>query len=164
LEGFEIAGVHYLPDFYLPRLNAYLEVKGHWDPTLTKARLLAEALGSDYGVYALVNGIPSDHQLARLGWWDAVGQTGVTGMAPWSDWSAWFPLGWDPVLTACEAARSARFDQPGAGVQPLFTTPRVSQCRQTQPLPPAPCAPKAGSAQTPVTMSHRPAAFSPPMI
>jgi len=126
-EGFNINGVRYLPDFYLPSMNSYLEVKGQWDSSLTKPRLLAEELGSDFGVYALVGGFPSERQLARTGWWDADAQTGITGMGQEFEWGSWFPLGWDPVREGCEAARSARFapTTSRASTPLLFPAPRA---------------------------------------
>ena len=57
-EAFDLPGGKYLPDFWLPQLSAYYEVKGA-DPTdaeLRKAQELAEVTG--HGVYVAAGWIP----------------------------------------------------------------------------------------------------------
>lgn len=46
-EGFELNGCRYLPDFYLPQTNAYLEIKGKpaSDAEIEKLVAFADALG-----------------------------------------------------------------------------------------------------------------------
>jgi len=57
-EGYELKGGFYLPDFWLPELGVWLEVKGE-EPT-EQERKLCEELGehTDRAV-ALVSGLPS---------------------------------------------------------------------------------------------------------
>lgn len=100
----------YLPDFWLPTLNAYLEVKGMWDHTVRKAQRFAQAEIEEHAVYLAVGGIPGHRQLASVGWWEPDQPCGVTNLTPAFDWDSWAPAGSDAVVAACEAARSARFD------------------------------------------------------
>jgi hypothetical protein len=49
-EGYDLAGVWYLPDFWLPRARQFVEVKGQVDdPSIEKPEALAAALGSAWG-------------------------------------------------------------------------------------------------------------------
>lgn len=57
-EGFDLNGIYYLPDFWLPELNTFIEIKGE-APTkeeIIKCRLLAENTGKR--VYLLDGEIP----------------------------------------------------------------------------------------------------------
>ena len=51
-EGYKIAGTYYLPDFYLPQLGCYAEVK----PTLLSPKEFALAMG--LGDTLLLDGVP----------------------------------------------------------------------------------------------------------
>jgi hypothetical protein len=46
-EGYEIDGTFYLPDFYLPEIKTYLEIKGPLVPGLEKAEKLYKYLNRD---------------------------------------------------------------------------------------------------------------------
>jgi hypothetical protein len=62
-EGYSLAdGVYYLPDFYLPQLTCWMEVKGHpiarMDETWRKAYLLAQQAGEHVVVFSGQIGAP----------------------------------------------------------------------------------------------------------
>jgi len=100
----------YLPDFWLPRLGGYLEVKGMWDESVRKVQRFAVAEIEEHPVYLAVGGIPSHRQLLTAGWWDPGEELGVTSLTPGFDWGMWFPPTDGAVLAACETARSERFE------------------------------------------------------
>jgi hypothetical protein len=107
------AGFGYLPDFWLPTVRAYFEVKGLWGYSIRKPIALARATKEP--LYLAVNGIPSHRQLLSVGWWDADTGTGVTALSPDCDWNTIAPCNTERVLAACAEARSARFEpDPGA--------------------------------------------------
>ena len=97
----------YLPDFWLPRIRGYLEVKGLYDWTVRKPQRFAEAEIEEHAVYLAVGGIPGQRQLTTAGWWDR--GLGVQSLTPGYRWDEWFPPDSPEVLAACEAARSERF-------------------------------------------------------
>jgi hypothetical protein len=115
-DAVKVGGSCYLPDFYIPSMRTFLEVKGCWDDPLYKPRRLADALFPDFGVCAAVNGIPNAKQLALHGWWDGDGQLGIKDLSATVQWASWFPPTCPAVREACEIARSYRFDrQPPPG-------------------------------------------------
>lgn len=68
-EGFEMEGVAYLPDFWLPKLRTFLEVKGVFDDSIEKPRRLAKAVDNEKwgGVLVVLGGsrIPKDLWVAK---------------------------------------------------------------------------------------------------
>jgi hypothetical protein len=60
-EGYDLKGVYYLPDFYLPRLGCFIEVKGEAPSVeeLAKAEMLRDEVGKAIAVFS---GIPGE-------WW-----------------------------------------------------------------------------------------------
>lgn len=56
-EGFELPSGRYLPDFWLPRLNGWIEVKGE-TPTSKERRLLGELIDASGCCAAVVTGPP----------------------------------------------------------------------------------------------------------
>lgn len=108
-QGWRFSGECYLPDFWLPRLQSYLEVKGLWDTTVRKAQHFASEEIEEHPVYLAVGGIPSHRQLSSVGWWDPTTELGVISLTPGFEWSTWFPPETETVLLASESARSERF-------------------------------------------------------
>lgn len=79
-EGYDLDGIWYLPDFWLPRFNCFVEVKG-LEPTeaeLSKARLLRD--GGSAGI-AIFQGLPTEYQGMLFGW-DISDSSG--GSSEWS--------------------------------------------------------------------------------
>lgn len=112
-QGLKVGDTCYLPDFYLPRSKAFLEVKGCVDQSLAKPLKLGQAIRpTGVAVYVLIGGFPIQRQLARHGWWNRQRREGVASVGPAFDWEMWFPLSSPAVLEACEKARSARFESP----------------------------------------------------
>ncbi len=100
----------YLPDFYLPRLRAFFEVKGAFEWSVFKLFLFAAAITPEYGMYIALGDLPSERQLRSIGWWDLSTETGVlhVGCRPWDEL---FPPESPRIRAAVQAARSARFER-----------------------------------------------------
>jgi hypothetical protein len=107
-QGFVMDGTAYLPDFYLPRLHKYLEIKGgepSW-PEVEKVLKLAAAVAGEDTVSLLKGDVP------RASFTRTV--AGIRCEAPAdgelkpSLWLLPFPV--DAVDAALTAARSARFE------------------------------------------------------
>lgn len=103
----------YLPDFYLPRLKTYIEVKPDSvsEKDIEKCKLLSYGLGSNFNVI-LVNGLPSPIQypLFYCGEWlcDATLTTYIRAKG----WCLPYFNGewWPEDNKAFEKAKSARFE------------------------------------------------------
>lgn len=100
---------HYRPQFFLPRLGAYLEVQRpddhqsrqplrHYDPEIEEPI-----------VYLAVGDLPDERQLRLAGWWDPDSGQGVRNLTQGFEWEAWFPPDSDGVLRAIEVARTTEF-------------------------------------------------------
>lgn len=102
----------YLPDFWLPRIRAYLEVKGELDGSERRARQFATQL-TGLSAYLLVGDLPRVGSLADGGW------RNVEALTPAFEWDAWFPPGNAFVQAAIAGARAERFEQPRSMQQVL---------------------------------------------
>lgn len=78
-EGYNLNGTYYLPDFYLPRLKCFVEIKGE---TPNKEELDKCSMFRDYvgNAIAIVHGLPTENQ-GMLYCWDE-----TDGSAGSSDW------------------------------------------------------------------------------
>lgn len=99
---------YYRPQFLLPRLTAYLEVRPdddrtrqpllHYDPEIEEPI-----------VYLAVDNLPDERQLGAIGWWDSERRRGVMSLVPCSGWEMWFPPDYPDVVRAIEVARTEEF-------------------------------------------------------
>src|SRR5882762_1150069 len=87
----------YLPDFHLPRLGSYLEVKGQRDGTEDRARRFSDNLVGNT-CYLAVGDMPRTEDLAETGW------TTIEALSPAFEWDDWFPPGNAFILAAVAAA------------------------------------------------------------
>lgn len=97
----------YLPDFWIPHVSGFLEVRGLWDYRARAPLLMAEI--GEWPIYLALGGIPSERQLRSTGWFDESDQTGVVSLTQCYDWNGWFPADTPEVMAACERARSEHF-------------------------------------------------------
>ena len=128
-EGFDLGdGDFYLPDFYLPECNLWVEVKSEKpdEAEIRKAAKLA-AQGPDAVVFAI--GLPDAYELSKgLGgfggadWGEKEGYTDNLASLDSYCFSKWRRAGWLLYNTpeyadfdACAAARSARFEYGESG-------------------------------------------------
>lgn len=77
-EGYDLNGIYYLPDFYLPRLKCFIEIKGQ-QPTkeeLNKCSLFRDYVGK---AIAIFHGLPSENQ----GMWFCWDQSESAGSSEW---------------------------------------------------------------------------------
>lgn len=127
-EGFEVAsGVWYLPDFYLPSLHCYLEIKGQYPKPdeLEKARLLGQEVPT-----VIFYDLPGSH--TGVAWlFEASGETLHEVDFAYGVFEGWTLTTWDTIhignikstaddlfvpvadwgQTAIAAAKSARFER-----------------------------------------------------
>ncbi len=101
---------HYRPQFSLPDLNAYLEVRhpsDHRDRQPQRHRYpeIEEPVS-----YLAVGDLPDERQLGSAGWWDSGRNQGVKLLTPGDEWGSWFPPDYPDVLQALEAARTTEFE------------------------------------------------------
>lgn len=94
-EGFELPSGRYLPDFWLPDLGGWIEVKGTW-PTSAERKLISELMEGSGQCAAIVSGAPDLHKLDAL--LSCAGNYGI-GRARMKH-----------VTAAVEAALSAQFE------------------------------------------------------
>lgn len=79
IQGYELESGRYLPDFFLPRLNCWLEIKGV-EPTLHERNLCCELANATGTPAAMACGLPGEHLSVYCvdctdstggdGWWD----------------------------------------------------------------------------------------------
>lgn len=155
-QGYVVDGYAYLPDFWLPSLDSYFEVKGFWDDSVRKAMALAASL-DDQGFYLAVGDIPNPTTLAAQGWSNQTGQiaTLTTNAFPWA---SWFPQDLPAVQIACAEARSARFDAV-SGEQPRNRQPYVA-CRRFDGRVPSQPHQRGTRTPTPQPSQHQSSAYS----
>lgn len=69
-EGYEMDGVRYLPDFWMPTLDSWVEIKGEspTDQEDKKARLLADGTSKKVYVFWGDIGLPSDEEMPESAW------------------------------------------------------------------------------------------------
>lgn len=133
LEGFKLSsGKLYLPDFYLPTLNTWLEVKGEWevqreDETWCKARDLA--LDMDERVCVFVGQFDSASSL--YGWEFCGTEDESTGHEPLRVW--WFrcPMCsvWQTGRTVAELPCDCLLYWPGEQPELVRAVLRAKQAR-----------------------------------
>lgn len=80
-EGFDIDGVWYLPDFWLPSFRAFVEVKGVIDDSVLKPRKLAKALTKRQDGRRVFLALPEHVQQ-----WTANGRKELTHIADETEW------------------------------------------------------------------------------
>ena len=81
-EGFDLDGDRYLPDFFLPRLEMYVEIKGI-DPTdieIRKARKLQFFTELDVAIF---HGLPGKNNGTLFAWDDTEGGRFTEAVAQW---------------------------------------------------------------------------------
>lgn len=97
------SGEGYLPDFYLPKVGTWIEVKGTGIPRVEKARALAEMLACHcppgacsctwYGGQIVLIGHPSLRteykRFGTVSWSDAVGGNALLGRCTSCDHNSW---------------------------------------------------------------------------
>jgi hypothetical protein len=111
-EGFYLQdGQMYLPDFWLPDLDMWVEIKGK-EPTtaeLERCRMLRDGTGNDVAIF---HGPPGEHQGAvyrdteHIDVELAVSLVTDAVMDQYGTFGPWFKR----VDIACDAAKSARFE------------------------------------------------------
>lgn len=137
LEGYELSdGTRYLPDFYLPEENLFIEIKGEY-PTEEYKNMLGVFAGSTGDAVLLISGSPgkqamelycydSTESTGGNGWNDIKGLSVVRGMMLFhvddahrrsyatNDYEYWFDMTNSSVdnkfLNALSKARQARFE------------------------------------------------------
>lgn len=81
VDGYDLPSGRYLPDFYLPRLNAWLEIKGP-PPTEKELTKCGELRTATERAVLIAHGLPGDHPLS-LFCWDMTDSSG--GECEWED-------------------------------------------------------------------------------
>ena len=117
---------HYQPQFFLPRLNAHLEVQRLDDHQTRQFLQHYYPEMEEHVVYLAVGDLPDEQQLGTAGWWDPRRDQGVRSLTTGYDWEAWFPPSYPDVLRAIEVARTKEFEsaiprgrQPGEEVMDI---------------------------------------------
>ncbi len=100
----------YLPQFSLPRLGAYLEMRCLDDYSPRQVLHHYHQDIEEPVVYLAVGDLPDQRQLSTTGWWDSTRSQGVMKLTPGFDWEKWFPPDYPPILQAIEVARTEEFE------------------------------------------------------
>lgn len=66
LEGFDVGGVKYLPDFYLPRFDVHVEVKPTRDLSAAEIRKIVSFAADGGKPLLLIIGTPGSHEMRYL--------------------------------------------------------------------------------------------------
>lgn len=61
-EGFDVDGIWYLPDFFLPWFNCYVEIKPNRQEEIEKAKKIAKKFATEKAILLCV-GLPSDDNI-----------------------------------------------------------------------------------------------------
>ena len=105
--------IHYLPDFWLPDMKAFVEVKGGALNAEDRRKVEALAFTSDYGVFVL-GSIPDN----ATDWWDVctkdLSDEEDELRAGWGSFDAGYERR-ELYLDALKAARQARFEHGEKG-------------------------------------------------
>ena len=114
-EGFEFDGIKYLPDFYLPEDDMYVEIKPTFpEDDLTRQKLVFFVCNIHKPLMLLV-GTPGKHQpiaiIAKYGWCDECEQNEWL----WSGAKIDLKRELDDIINAVSIARSARFEHGESG-------------------------------------------------
>jgi hypothetical protein len=101
VEGYDLSGIWYLPDFWMPELNAWIEIKGldieRNDDAWVKARELAGETGKL--VYVFCGQIRSPGNSSAWEFWGTEDDT--TGHSPNRVW--WYQC---PICQKCQLGRN----------------------------------------------------------
>jgi hypothetical protein len=101
---------YYRPQFSLPGLNGYLEVRGPNDHQIPEPQLYYHPEVDEPAIYLAVGDLPGERQLAVTGWWDSECHRGVMELTHCFEWKMWFPPNSPEVLRALELARIKEFE------------------------------------------------------
>lgn len=111
-QGYKLPdGSGYLPDFLLPTLSAYLEVKGFWNDSLMRAFRFGSLLEGP-SLYVAIGDFPTLQNLCVYGWSSERFGSGVLRGSNGPEWESWFPPTHPLVRQAVAAAKSTRFETP----------------------------------------------------
>lgn len=113
-EGFILSnGTPYLPDFYLPEINTWVEVKPEYPhkEDMDKCKLLSLEIGTEYGVM-LVYGLPDKIQYPHFWSGDYYGDSTLTSYIKSKRWTWPYVNGdwWPCDDMAFDRAKKARFE------------------------------------------------------
>jgi hypothetical protein len=107
-EGYEVDGKKYLPDFYLPKFDAFFEVKGTND--FDEALLQGLSTGSEKKVILAVGDIPDTDNWAEE--WSGFTTFFPSDEAQQEDGVAW---GYEDVFLRCDGCRGIRYANSDLG-------------------------------------------------
>lgn len=108
--GLPNAPHHYQPQFFLPRIDAYLEVQRPGDDRIRRPMLHYHPETEEEVVYHAIGDLPDERQLATVGWWDRTHGRGVRNLTAGYEWGDWFGTENPEVLYALEVARDKEFE------------------------------------------------------
>ena len=94
---------HYRPQFSLPRLKGYLEVRPD-DNSARRPLPQCYPEIEEHAIYRAVGDFPDKQQLGATGWWDPMRRQGVRELTRCFEWEMWFPPNYPDVLQAVEVA------------------------------------------------------------
>lgn len=114
-EGFDLDGDWYLPDFFLPRMECFIEIKGP-RPTEKEIRLCRKLQFFAEKNVAIFHGLPNENDGILFGWSENHGGEFVESLAAWTIDDGFlaftdYPNGESEILqNAARRAKQARFE------------------------------------------------------